>query len=470
MHNAKLLTTDKKYGKIKVTKFERLTKMTDIIFSFDTEDFTSSRAADGILYEANLFREEGVKGNFCVVGLLAKHLKDWGRQDVIDALSHHEIGTHTYGHTLHPMINEYTDLESFDDALAEMLRQENEGVELIKKNLGVDRVWAACPPGNQKSYVAMYGYHKMGIPIYADTFCDTEFGTGAYYCNIFHLYYTFGIEWFLRDATEEDIKAKLDELAKREVAVIYTHPNMIIKDDFWDALNYHKENLVPFGEWIEAPDLPQEITDKVLKNMRLLVRMIKADPRFRITTYSAFAAELAKEGDRRVTMEHIPEIYDRIKERVFPVQDPMSLSLADTVLACRDLLMGKGEHLCGDVYGFLDKPYGVDKVLTLTKEEIISACDQIKDGEFLPTFIAVGEKKIGVTDWLVGALEVLLGKSEVVIEPKEQLPCLDCMPEVRDSDFKGTWQHSDSFEDNYLSDRLRYQSYTMRFRRESKRI
>ena len=32
--------------------------MTDIIFSFDTEDFTSSRAADGILYEANLFREE----------------------------------------------------------------------------------------------------------------------------------------------------------------------------------------------------------------------------------------------------------------------------------------------------------------------------------------------------------------------------------------------------------------------------
>ena len=82
---------------------------------------------------------------------MAKHLKDWGRQDVIDALSHHEIGTHTYGHTLHPMINEYTDLESFDDALAEMLRQENEGVELIKKNLGVDKVWAACPPGNQKS-------------------------------------------------------------------------------------------------------------------------------------------------------------------------------------------------------------------------------------------------------------------------------------------------------------------------------
>lgn len=444
--------------------------MTDIIFSFDTEDFTSSKAADGILYEANLFREEGVKGCFCVVGLLAKHLKDWGREDVIEALSHHEIGTHTYGHTLHPMINEYTDLEDFDEAERELIRQESEGVELIKNNLGVDRVWAACPPGNQKSYVAMYGYHKMGIPIYADTFCDTEWGTGSYYCNIFHVYYAFGIEWFLRDATEEDIKAALDDLAKRERAVIYTHPNMIIKADFWDALNYHKENLVPFGQWIEAPDLDEEITKKVLANMRKLIRMIKADPRFRITTYSQLAAELEKEGERRVTMGHIPEIYAQIKERVFPVQAPLSLSIADMVLACRDLLTGKGEHLCGDVYGFLEKPYGVDAEIRLTKDDIISACDQIKDGEFLPSALSVGQAKIGVTDWLIGALEVLLGKDEVVIAPKEQLPCLDCMPEVRDSDFKGTWQHSDSFEDNYLSDRLRYQSYTMRFRPESRKM
>ena len=444
--------------------------MTDIIFSFDTEDFTSSRAADGILYEANLFREEGVTGNFCVVGLLAKHLKDWGRQDVIDALSHHEIGTHTYGHTLHPMINEYTDLESFDDALAEMLRQESEGVDLIKENLGVDRVWAACPPGNQKSYVAMYGYHKMGIPIYADTFCDTEFGTGAYYCNIFHLYYAFGIEWFLRDATEEDIKAKLDELAQREFAVIYTHPNMIIKDDFWDAINYHKENLVPFGEWIEAPDLPKEITDKVLKNMRLLVRMIKNDPRFRITTYSAVAAELAKEGERVVKKEDAPYLLSCLKERFFPEQSPVSLSLADMVLAARDFLLGKSEHICGDVYGTLAKPYEIEKSIVVTKDDMIKSCDQIKDGEFLPEKILVGGEYIGPADWLYASLEIVCGNDSAKVEPKEQLPCLDCMPEVRDSDFKGTWQHSDSFEDNYLSDRLRYQSYTMRFRKESRKI
>ena len=444
--------------------------MTDIIFSFDTEDFTSSRAADGILYEANLFREEGVKGCFCVVGLLAKQLKEWERQDVIDALSHHEIGTHTYGHTLHPMINEYTDIENFEEAEAELIKQETKGVEYIKEVLGVDRVWAACPPGNQKSYVAMYGYHKMGIPIYADTFCDTEWGTGAYYCNIFHAYYAFGIEWFLRDATDEQIKEKLDELAKRERAVIYTHPNMIIKADFWDAINYHKENLVPFGEWIEAPDLDEEITKTVLNNMRKLIRMIKSDSRFRIITYSELAAELEKEGERVVKVSDVPQLYEQLNERLFPVQDPLSLSLCDMVLACRDFLLGKEEHLCGDVYGFLDKPYGVSEKITLSKADIISACEQIKDGELLPSRLKAGEQYIGVTDWLYASLEVVLGKDTVEVLPKEQLPSLDCMPEVRDSDFKGTWQHSDSFEDKYLSDRLRYQSYTMRFRKESRKI
>ncbi|MBE6674329.1 MAG: hypothetical protein E7596_04390 [Ruminococcaceae bacterium] len=444
--------------------------MTDIIFSFDTEDFTSKRAADGILYEANLFKEEGVKGCFCVVGLLAKHLKEWGRTDVIEALSHHEIGTHTYGHTLHPMINEYTDIEDFEEAQAELIRQETQGIEYIKDTLGVDRVWAACPPGNQKSYVAMYGYHKMGIPVYADTFCDTELGTGAYYCNIFHVNYTFGIEWFLRDNGEEGIKKVLDQLAKRERAVIYTHPNMIIKEDFWDAVNYHKENLVPFGEWIEPKDLPNEVTETVLKNMRTLVRMIKNDPRFRITTYSSLASELQKEGERIVKREYVKELYASLKKSFFPVQDPLSLSLSDMMLACRDFLMGKNEHLCGDVYGFLSKPYEITKELTLTKEDIISACDQIRDGKFLPEKIKAGNEFIGPADWLFGAMEVILGADTVKVAPKPQLPSLDCMPEVRDSDFKGTWQHSDSFEDKYLSDRLRYQSYTMRFRRESRRI
>ena len=47
---------------------------TELIFSFDTEDFTSNTAADAILTEAEILREEGVRGCFCLVGFLADQL------------------------------------------------------------------------------------------------------------------------------------------------------------------------------------------------------------------------------------------------------------------------------------------------------------------------------------------------------------------------------------------------------------
>ena len=153
--------------------------MTEIIFSFDTEDFTSNTAADAILTEAEILRKHNVKGCFCLVGLLAKQLKAWGRTDVLEALKYHEINTHTYGHTLHPMIDEYTDIEDFYAARDEVVRQETEAVRLIKDATGAEKIYAAVPPGNQKCYAAMYAYADMGIPIYADTFCDPEDGSGS---------------------------------------------------------------------------------------------------------------------------------------------------------------------------------------------------------------------------------------------------------------------------------------------------
>ena len=133
------------------------------------------------------------------------------------------------------------------------------------------------------------------------------------------------------------------------------------------------------------------------------------------------------------------------------------------MLACRDLLLGKKEHKCGDVYGFLSTPYAISEKVTLLAEDIISSAKEIKNGEFLPTEITVGDTKIGPADWLFAALDVLQGAKEVTIGPRAQLPSLDIIPETRDAYFKGTWRHSDSFEDKYLSDRLRLQAWTLRF-------
>lgn len=437
--------------------------MTDIIFSFDTEDFTSNTGADAILTEANILKKHNIKGCFCLVGLLAKQLISWGRKDVLDALKFHEINLHTYGHTLHPMINEYTDIESFPDARDEVIRQETEAVRLIKEVTGAEKIYAAVPPGNSKSYAAMYAYSDMNIPVYADTFCDPEDGRGAYYCNIFHVDYVHSLESFLFDGNEKDLREMLDSLAQRKRAVIYTHPQASLFSEWWDIVNYDKENLCEFGKWKECKRRPSEQSERFYKNFDLLLSLIENDSRFRTVTYSDVADEIKERTPRIIKKNDVFSIREQLRKDFFPITEPDSFSLSDIFCACRDFLLGREIHECGKVYGFLSKPFAAEKNITLTADEIKKSAKNINTDSFLPEKIIIGDKALGPADWLMAALDILCGEKEATVLPKEQLPCLDILPKVRDCSFKGTWRHSDTFEDRYLSDRLRYQSWTMRF-------
>ena len=440
--------------------------MTKLIFSFDTEDFTSSKNADAIITEAEILRSEGIRGCFCLVGLLAKQLKSWGRDDVLEALSHHEIDLHTYGHTMHPMLNEYTDIEDAYEAIAEVIRRESEAVKLIKDATGCERIYTAVPPGNQKSYAAMYAYADMGIPIYADTFCDTDDGRGVYYCGIYHMNYTYSMENdFFSDTVDMD--RLLDRFARKDKVVIYTHPHASLVSECWDILNYDKENLREFGDFIEAKRRPMHEIENFYRNMREFVRRVKADSRFRITTYSAMADELSAETkeERTITLSDIPDIRKQISESLYPITLPKSFSLADIFLACRALLCGKDKYVAGKTYGFLRTPYAICESVTLSSEDIKVSAEELCVDGFLPERISVGGVDIGPADWLRAALAVLDGEEKIQLVPDIALPSLDALPRLKGLSFKGTWRHSDSFEDRYLSDRLRLQCWTMRFRR-----
>lgn len=435
--------------------------MTEVIFSFDTEDFTSNRAADAIYREAEILREEGVRGGFCVVGLLAQQLKNWGRTDVIDALKHHDILTHSYGHSLHPTINEYTDKENFDEAYKLFYEQEKQAIEWIKDILGCDNVLGACPPGNQKSYVAMYGYSDMGLPIYADTVCDTVNGRGVHYCNIYQTKYTFTLEWFLKKSDDAFMREKLDELAENERVICFTHPNMAIFTDFWDALNYWQENKCEFGQWKYATEHPAEKTEQYYESIRRFIRMIKSDKRFHITDYKTLYEKLTSAPKRVIYKSDILKLKDILNNTPAPIEKP-SLSLSDLFLACKDFLNGADSHICGKVYGFLKAPYSVQSEIVLSKADVIQSAKDMDTTRFLPEKIKVGESEIGPFDWLCAAMEILSGAESATVIPKNQLPNLDHMPRLKDLDLTG-WVQRKDFEDKYLSKRLQLQSWTMRY-------
>lgn len=435
--------------------------MTYIVFSFDVEDYVNPNAADGILWTAELLRRAGVRGCFNIVGRLAEALVEWGREDVIEALRHHEIDLHSLAHSYHPTINEYTDLEDYEAARAEFLKYEHECCEIVSRIFGVDRFPAACPPGSSVSYVAHYGYAEMGIPIYTgDSLVDAWHGRPIYNCNVTSLDYHIYLEKFLLQNSREEIDAHFERVAETmEIYIIAHHPQMAIIDRFCDLINFNGEN-VPREQWKLSHVRPPEVTAQFYENFEYLVEKIKGDPRFCIVTYEELA-KIYGGGDRVIDRSLIPTIRGQLEEDFFPITMPDSYCLSDILLACRDLLGGAEVHRCGKVYGFLEEPCQISVPLSVTAEEIRASAAQIGDG-FLPTEIAIGAHKIGPADWLRGALAVLCGAETVNLSPAPWQIDLDEFPALRDMKLSDGWIHRSDFRDLHLSRRARLQSWTFR--------
>ena len=202
--------------------------------------------------------------------------------------------------------------------------------------------------------------------------------------NISCLSYDLFLDNFLLTATEEDIRRALDEISKKEYGVIYHHPQMHIIDCFSDLLNFNGEN-VPEDKWVLSNVRTKEERERFCNNFRLLLSLIKEDPRFEVTTFSEIAKTLPR--SRKVTLADIPTIDRQLREAFFPITSPESLSLCDCMQACRDFLLGQTEHICGNSYGFLCEPYAISEPITLSADEIKQSAAELDLSRFLPEFI-----------------------------------------------------------------------------------
>jgi len=439
--------------------------MTDIIFSFDTEDYVNPHAAEGILNSARLLRDEGIRGCYNVVGMLAEALVEWGRQDIIDELRlHHEISLHSNRHSLHPTINEYSDLADPHAAISAVIEDESRGIEKIKRIFQLEEpLLTACPPGNSTSYAAHYAYSKMGFKIYdGDTLYDERRSRPVFFCNLASIRYNIGIAKILFTADEAFIRDYVEKyVIPSDTFVFYHHPQLALCTSYCDEDNFNGVNT-PKEKWILAKTHTPEEIEKFYHNFKYLVRLVKHDPRCNITTYKAIAKKYDRE--RILTPDMLPDIRAQLDKAFFPVTTPDSFSLSDITLACRDFLNGEDRHVCGEVYGFVDTPYEVQAPVTLTADEIRRAAAGLPYDDFLPEFLVVEDKRVGVADWLRAALAVLVDGAETytVMPGGAWQIDLDQFPEYRDIHYSGTWVHTKEFEDRYLSKRFRLQSWTIR--------
>ena len=456
---------------------------TKVMFFFDTEDFTSARSDDAIRDLATLMTEEGVVGEFNVVGLLAQELVRRNRQDVILALRRHAVGTQTYGHSLHPTICEQTDKPDWKTSYDAVRESEERGLALVRGLLPPRTpVDYAGPPGNSWSYAAMYAYADMGLTFFGGGgFADVKAEDaatcglvppglrrwGLWYCNLLQLPYSelMCLEALLPvNARQPDVGRVLDEAAKRDFVGFYMHPHMAVKRSHWDGPNYTGTNRVEWGRWIPTEDLPPDVTQEFYRRLRAFVRRVKADPRFEITD-TLRERKLLK---RRVSVDasNLPAIRAALERELGPVSSPASYSVADVFQAVVALLRGETSFLPGKAYGFLSRPKGVTAPVTVRRDDLRAAAHLLGDFTFIPESIRVGQATIGPADFLFAGLEALTtGAEKVTVRPREQLGDLKrLLPGLEKLDIKGGWCiHSPDLNGAILDERLKLQLWTLRY-------
>ena len=453
---------------------------TKILFSFDTEDYTCDRSNDAIRDLANLLTEEGVRGNFNIVGYLANRLVELKRTDVIEALRPHVIGSQTFYHSRHPDIAEMGDDADYSRAYARSYEDGKNTVDALERLFGKGCCVFWCPPGDSVSPVAMDAYVDLGVVISGGcgmtedgkTSCYSESlirpGSkvgGLWYFNQLHIPYCTELHLESMLPRKDEVStssSRLDEIAKYDVLCLYMHPHMAVKKAHWDGPNYRGGNLVKWGEWKQVEDRDPEDTRLYYERLRAFIRALKSDPRFRITDFEALKAGIAPR--RTITAADLSAIRAALEKDFDCIRTPASWSVADVFQAVVRLLRGEKEYTPGKAYGFLARPEGVKEPVEVSAADLRAAAKAIDLTTFLPASIQVGERSIGPADFLFAALEVLTtGAEGVRLSPREQLGSFKNCPGIEKRCMAGRWVHTPEFKDAYLSERLRLQLWTLRY-------
>jgi hypothetical protein len=440
--------------------------MTEVMFHFDTEDYIAPFSDDAILRLADILHEEGVKGSFNMVGELSRVLTERNRLDIIQALKNHEINYHTYKHTWHPTISEYTDTEDWFGAYNRFKEIESQGIDLVKKTFDVDKLWAFVPPGGRTSSQANHGYVDLGIPMFNSTLFKGSKGKGIWYCNAFNLEMNFNLEETLLNEGVGGLKKCLEQWYEWDRVILCIHPNMVHYSQFWDELNMKGENLVPWGEWMIPEQREDSVIEKFYADFRETIRTLKHNGHFKFVTNQDIWKEQQHNFHREISKSLLIKLLGAVRESFFYQEtEQQSFSLADMFQASIHYLSNEQEiYTTDNVIGPLYEPEGVKETVQLKAKDVVDAAKRMKGNHITPHSIQVGNICIGPGDFLRAAHQLFEGQEKVIIAPGPQLPDIQNQNFFKLDDYVllNTWMLSESFEDNWGTKRMKLQSWTIR--------
>lgn len=438
--------------------------MTQVLFSFDTEDYINPAAEEGVIRLARTLESEGARGCFCVVGELAATWRRRGSRDVLEALRPHEINAHTWRHSWHPNVVEYSEDADWHGSLARFLREERYAFDLVMDVCQRDRLWAFIKPGNSFSAQAIYGSTLLGAPIFGDSMLDARRGRGLWFCNALNLNYDFSIER-LFDGGLEPFRQRLDEWATWDRLILYAHPCKTVLSEFWDGQNMFHRNPSTWGDWVYAPQRPRDQIERFFSDFRELIRLLRAHGGFEFTTYETVWREHRAAVHRQLPRERLLPLLRRAAERLTwqTADDGQTYSPAELFAAAVDALTNRPDPWgAWGVMGPVDEPQGVSEALELEAEAVRQAAQRLAPVTYVPAVVEAGRATLGPGDMLRAMAQVLAGAERVRLIPGPQLPEAADWPMWETFHTDGQWCHAPEWTSKLVDARLKWQTWTVR--------
>lgn len=436
--------------------------MSEFVLSFDTEDLANRGPADdSILRLATILSEEGVKGCFNVVSALIGILRNAGRQDVLDALRHHEISSHSRRHTWHPTPTEVSEESSWNDSFFRSLEHQGVAIEEIKHQFGLRDIAAYITPGNSFAAPDISALRQLGVQVFSGSiFKDTD-GVGMWFGGMLNFEEKVGLDSLLITEGFEGVLKRLPEWKACHRVFFCTHPNFISHSTFWDADNLNGMNRVRWGEWNKSQLRDPKLVERVFNDFRKTVQLLKRE-----MIPTTFRSILAAQPDRiSIKREWMPELIDQSNQRLhYAAKNQSTFSAAELLRASAYFLYtGKEQVEVKYMDGPHDEPNGISVPVTITAEQVHRAAWSVSEAEYVPSAIDADGILLGPRDFLTASGQVLAGASMVRLTPVSQLPDVEGVYRFDKLNLTG-WMFPEGWVARKAMKQLHYMMWT--FRRE----
>lgn len=307
------------------------------MLTFDVEglppkqDFFEPVSALYLNKTLDLLEEKSFKGIFFLTGIVARQIRKY--PDIVKRLACHEIGYHSSSHA-RPMITEYTDVASFEEAVAVSLDKEtsraNSKTEHVEDKSGLLTVRETFPKNDircfRAPFLAWSPPHLEALKRLGITF---DFSTGisddpVSFRGIAFFPYPLPTDGVVRTLVQKGPEDFLLEpltstLLRRKVTVLSMHPsNLPIKNPFatadkievggkirtkfailfqrflLDRIHFLQESRLievtcALGQKWHTPCLEKADIERIYRlSVREVVRLFKCNPRFVFSHFVQF--------------------------------------------------------------------------------------------------------------------------------------------------------------------------------------